>query len=384
MSKIQIQAAAIAACLAAISSCIQTEQPSSEADITGFRLPAAEVWENDIDQASGIIYIKVDGKKWDNFTHAAPQITISENATIFPPSGAPVDLTDITLRYVVTAENGRSTKTYTIKVDSASNFDKDTALFSFDEWRIIPTGGYSYYVLDSNDWSHKDWSSGNAGVGIALLLQGKSKNPANYPSQMTTEGKSGCAVKLETKPGATIFGMKIPVWSGNFFLGNFNTNKVTSSPLEATEFGRTYKRKPISLQGYYKYKEGSGKYNDNGTEIDRADSCSIYAVFYRADHDETLTAYDINTSPLTLARAALADGSPTVGDGFHKFNIEFGQYSEAPDFDKHKYKLAIVFSSSARGGTPKYENGQPTKTTIYSGKVGSTLIVDELRVINDW
>jgi hypothetical protein len=199
---------------------------------------------------------------------------------------------------------------------------------------------------------------------------------------MTTEGKYGSAVKLETKLGGQILNLNVPVWSGNFFLGNFNTSKVASSPLEATEFGRRYKRKPKVMQGYYKYREGSGMYNDSGTEVNRADSCSIYAVFYRADQGETLTAYDINTSPLVLARADLADGSQTSGNNFHEFSIEFGQYREEPDFRNHKYKLTIVFSSSARGGTAKYENGQPTKAAFYAGKPGSTLIVDEVRVIN--
>jgi hypothetical protein len=221
-------------------------------------------------------------------------------------------------------------------------------------------------------------------MGLGIL--GREKIPENYPSQMVEFGKKGNAVKLETKLGGKILLMNVPVWSGNFFLGNFNINKALLSTLEATEFGRSYMHKPRCLQGYYKYREGSGKYNYNGTEIDRPDSCSIYAVFYRCDEgssDVTLTAYDINTSPRILARAELPDGSSTDGDDFHEFSIEFGAYAEEPDFENHRYKLAIVFSSSARGGTPEYDNaGQPTKKAIYAGKVGSTLIVDEVTVVN--
>jgi hypothetical protein len=354
-----------------MSGCIRSEQPSSEADITAFSLPENIEVESDIDQTNNSIYLTVDSKFWGALTNIAPKIKLSAKATVNPPSGTPVDLTNTALRYVVTAENGVSTKTYSIMLDSAIN--NDTVLFSFDSWSISKDG---YYVSDNHDWSN-----GNAGVTMGLTLLGIPKIPESYPSQMTTDGKSGCAVKLETKRGGKILFFTIPVWSGNFFLGNFNTSKVMN-PLEATEFGRTYKHKPKILQGYYKYREGSGKYNDNGTEVDRADSCSIYAVFYRADKDTTLNAYGLDTSPLILARADLADGSSTVGDDFHKFSIEFGQYKEEPDFENHHYKLAIVFSSSARGATATYENGQPSKEIFYAGKVGSTLIVDEVMVIN--
>jgi hypothetical protein len=368
MGRVQVQIVAIAVGLAGLSGCIMPEQPSSEADIIAFALPGIACVENNVN--ANTVYIKVENKDWAALSGVSPLIEVSQGATITPPSGVAVDLAAV--QYAVTSESGQSSKIYTISL--AQEYSNDTVFFPFESWK---TTGDGY-----NTPTDADWSSGNAGISMGLSALGIERIPGNYPSQMTTEGKQGNAVKLETKLGGLIVLVNVPVWSGNFFLGNFNTGKALSSPLEATEFGRIYKRKPKAIQGYYKYREGSGKYSLNGEEVDRADSCSIYAVFYRADGDATLTAYDIGASPLALARADLADGSPTDGDGFHEFCIEFGQYSEEPDFENHRYKLTIVFSSSARGATAKYENGQPTKTAIYAGKVGSTLIVDEVRVIN--
>ncbi|MDR3297734.1 MAG: PCMD domain-containing protein, partial [Prevotellaceae bacterium] len=174
----------------------------------------------------------------------------------------------------------------------------------------------------------------------------------------------------------------VPVWSGNFFLGNFNTKSVLD-PLKATEFGRSTSRKPHSLHGYYSYTQGSGMYNEHTTLITRPDSCAIYAVFYRADADNgsevILTAYDIGSSPYVVARAELPDGSTTAGSGFHEFHLDF-KYRDGVivDFEKHRYKLAVVFASSSVGAALR---GNPP-TIYYAGKVGSVLLVDEVRVIN--
>jgi hypothetical protein len=370
----KIYAMAAVACLAGASACIQPELPGSEADIKKLELPGVACLEKNINSTDNSIYIKVESKHWLSLLSIRPQIEISKGATITPPLGEAVNLN--TVEYVVTSENGQSSKTYTFNL--AQEYTGDTVFFPFEGWKITGDG---YYALKD-----ADWSSGNAGVSLGLPMLNRDKIPENYPSQMLASGKKGNAVKLETKLGGGFFLINVPVWAGNFFLGNFNVSKALSSTLEATEFGRSYKRKPRCIQGYYKYREGSGRYTDNGVDVDRADSCSIYAVFYRADEgsgNATLTAYDVNTSPRILARADLPDGSQTDGDEFHEFAIEFGEYTDEPDFENRRYKLAIVFSSSARGGTPKYdEAGRPTKTAVYAGKAGSTLIVDEVKVIN--
>ncbi|MDR3328773.1 MAG: PCMD domain-containing protein [Prevotellaceae bacterium] len=363
-----------AACLAALAACTENEHPSSEADILTFALPPSiGIVENEV--RSSDIYLKVPHENWGKLSSAAPTITLSAGASITPASGAAVDLTGVGFAYTVTAQDGKTVKTYTLSL--TEEYTADTVLFSFEGWQVAAAG---YQRL-----SNADWSSGNGGVNMGMLVLGgiDTKDPTSYPTQKTTEGYAGNAVLLETKLGGSKppF-LDVPVWAGNCFLGSFEASTAIASPLDATAFGRAYKRRPIALQGYYKYREGAGKYNHNGEEIVRPDSCSIYAVLYRCDDGEaTLTAYDINTSPRVVARADLADGASTAGDEFQPFDIPF-RYASEPDFAGHKYKLAVVFSSSAVGAAPVYVDGKPTKKALYAGKVGSRLIVDEVRIVN--
>ncbi|GHT17247.1 hypothetical protein AGMMS4956_20640 [Bacteroidia bacterium] len=363
----------------AFTSCIQSEPLSSEADILSFAIPGVDLVDININTNS--VYIVIENKDLEKLQNVKPQIEVSQGAKISPDTL--VNLHDV--KYIVTSQNGNSQKQYII--DIAQEYTDDTIHFSFDGWSTTSDG---YYKL--NDMA---WSSGNGGITTALNLLSRPKIPESYPSQMTNDGYNGNAVRLETKRGGIIFNsLNIAVWAGNFFLGNFNTNYLLD-PLKATEFGRVYKRKPHRMQGFYKYTEGPGLYYESldkiGTQIGtldsfaRADSCSIYAVFYLADNKQTLTAYDIHTSPLVIARADLpkSEAASTSGDGFHKFDLPF-VYTSEPDFDHHIYKLAILFSSSAVGGAPTFDaNGKPTTTVLYAGKPGSVLIVDEVRVVNE-
>jgi hypothetical protein len=373
MNRTTFFAIAIAA-TATIASCIKPEKSSCEADIVGFSIngltPVAEP-----DFNPNEVVIKISESDWPSVVETdallTPTLTLSEGATVQPPSGTPVKLSSA--QYIVTAQDGHTTKIYTIT--AIKEYAGDTLYFPFDEWKVKDGEGY-------NILSDVSWSNGNPGVSMGLGLMGRPLIPASYPSQMSDEAVLGKAVRLETKQGGTIMSMQVPVWSGNCFLGNFNT-KAVLDPLKATEFGRSTRRKPQSLYGYYKYTQGSGKYNEHAELIDRPDSCDIYAVFYRADADDgsdvTLSAYDIGTSPYVVARADLPDGSTTAGNSFHEFHLDFVYRDGAiVDFDNHRYKLAVVFASSSVGAALR---GNPP-TVYYAGKVGSVLLVDEVRVVN--
>jgi hypothetical protein len=100
----------------------------------------------------------------------------------------------------------------------------------------------------------------------------------------------------------------------------------------------------------------------------------LHISFYKGDSptsgkDTILTVKDIDAhnSELVIADATLEDCSETVGDGFHPFELDFGNYSEDPDFKKHYYKIAITFAASRNGDK-------------YAGKIGSKLIVDEIEI----
>jgi hypothetical protein len=208
---------------------------------------------------------------------------------------------------------------------------------------------------------------------MALRLLGVDvSKPESHPTRKTEEGYIGNAVIMETIKGGNVFGRNIPLFSGNFFLGNFNVGKAITDELAATEVGRIYPAKPKNVKGWYKYKEGSGDFSNNGTpEPGRRDSCNLHISFYQSDlpdgKDITLTVKDIDTSDLVIADATLKDCSETSGEGFHQFILPFGEYRKEPDFENHRYKIAITFAASRNGDK-------------YSGKIGSTLIVDEVEI----
>lgn len=367
--------------LVLLCGCIRSELPSSEADIVAFSLPDVRLMENNIN--ADFVYIMVSSRDESRLNNIVPKFTLSKGASIMQADNTSAD-SAVNLNnaeYIVTAENGVSTKKYTISI--AREYDSDTVRFNFNDWKTTSDG---YYKL-----SDDNWSSGNAGITIALGMLGREKTPLNYPTQMSTEGKDGNAAKLVTTQGGKPLGMNVAVWAGSFFLGNFNTANVIT-PLRATEFGRTYKRRPRCMRGWYKYSEGTGayirSYSNNSERTDtipaQRDSCAIYAVFYLSD-GSTLDATTIDNHPSIIARADIANsaggGAATAGDGWHEFNLEFRYRDNDFVMDSmRQYKLAIVFSSSARGGTSK--PNEPS-VVVYAGKVGSTLIVDEVEVVND-
>jgi len=263
--------------------------------------------------------------------------------TIVPSQGASVRKDGE--KYIVTAENG-DVRIYSVVISKTIS-----SLNSFENW----TSDKGYYV-----YSDMNWTSGNAAISTALSLFGKDKsNPENYPTKKTENGYAGNAVVLETIKGGTVFGRNMPLLSGNFFLGNFNTQKMVTDELAATEFGKLYLLKPKSVKGYYKYEEGEGK-----------DSCNIYAAFYQASDnsgkEKILTAHD-DLDQESLAYARIENCSVT--DGFLPFELKLDNYKSEPDFAKYRYKLVITFASSKAGDK-------------FIGNIGSKLTVDEVVIEN--
>jgi hypothetical protein len=180
---------------------------------------------------------------------------------------------------------------------------------------------------------------------------------------------------METIAGGDIKdlnGQTVRLFSGNFFLGNFNEGKMFY-PLAATELGFPYPSKPDSIKGFYKYMEGPGYFMDgNGNaEPGRPDSCSINIKFYRSDlpdgRDTILTVENIDESELLIAEAGFPDCVET-GNKFKEFKIKL-MYKNEPEFGNNRYKLAITFAASKNGD-------------VYAGKIGTKLIVDEVEIID--
>jgi len=314
--------------------------------------------------SEGIIYIWTEPSNYDSLINKKPEIKVSELASL---SGNEGNLSNWqNLKYIVTAENGE-VRTYSVTISTIV-----PKKYSFETWSLSNANNGYYIPSDSAIV----WSNGNEGIETALgILKIDNKNPENYPTQKTANGYRGNAVLLETKRGGDVLGRNRPLLSGNFFLGKFNFSKILSGKdeLEATELGRNYPAKPKSIKGWYKYKEGPGKFSRNGVEESNTrDSCNMHAQFYRSDlpdgRDTTLAVAYIDNSELVIAKAQSSICTETQGDGFYPFELVF-EYTGEPDLENYRYKLAITFAASKYGD-------------LYAGKFGSKLVIDEVEIVD--
>lgn len=344
--------------LAILSSCIKDEAPFREADITGFSLPASVMggatYDNDI------ITVMLYDTAGFSSTKIAPQITVSEGATISPASGDSVIVKNYETTYKVTSENQSGSKTYTIRFVPFIPLK-----FDFEEWVPKGAGRKKYEMLKDPFWA-------NANAGIFFIY------PANtpFPTRSTTDSYSGeYAALLETAKGSTTF--KAPLFPGSLYRGKFHPD--LANPVASAQFGQIhpdYAGKPVLFSGYYKYKPGEQFQNEKEEIVPgEIDQCDIYAILFKvtkgaAGRDEYLDANEVNTigssnpSPKIVAHAMLTDH--TAKQAFTRFEIPF-TYIEKLNYSAYDYKLAIVFSSSKEGA-------------IFKGAIGSQLIVDEVEV----
>jgi hypothetical protein len=343
-------------------SCSSDEVKSSENYIETFSLPPEinQVQINIINEQN-LVHVLTNSDDYEMLSTIKPTVKPSKDASIIEKGS---DWTDKNFKYVVIAENGE-TREYSVVISKTV-----PNLNNFEDW----TSDKGYYVL-----SDLNWTSGNAGISTALQFFGKdNKKPENYPTKKTTEGYNGNGVLMETITGGSILGRSMPMLSGNFFLGNFNTSKMIADELAATEFGKIVFNKAKSIKGQYIYKEGDGEFiTPNTSKKNSNDSCDIYAAFYQASDDNgneiILTAKDtkdrLDNSPYVLAHARWQDCSTTQGTDFHPFVLNLNNYKNDPDFKRYNYKLLITFAASKGGAT-------------YEGKIGSKLIVDEVEIEN--
>ena len=201
------------------------------------------------------------------------------------------------------------------------------------------------------------------------------KTPTGFPSVAIAEGYEGACVKLETKStgkfAASLFGMGIA--AGNLFTGTFNSSIATSKPMEATQFGKPFYRKPVKFTGYYKYAAGASMQDGKGNAVAGTDKGQIYSVLYRnvdaSGNSVVLNGEDILTNENIVAVADAGDITD-VAD-WTLFNAEF-KYKEGKEIDEAilkagGYSMATVFTSSIQGAK-------------FIGAVGSTLYIDKVAI----
>ena len=186
---------------------------------------------------------------------------------------------------------------------------------------------------------------------------------------------SGCCVKLTTRDTGIIGkAAGTPIAAGNIFIGEYDGKLAMKKPLEAASFGmQILPAKPAALTGYYRYKAGE-VYTDKNKEVieNTKDNCAIYAVVYEVNPADVkpLDGKDITTSNRIVLAAELEQ--PQESNEWVEFNIPF-KAVEGKEFDYGKlyddeYAIAIVASSSKNGH-------------LFEGAVGSTLFIDEFKIV---
>lgn len=284
--------------------------------------------------------------------------------------------------YTTHSEDGQWSKSYEVSFESEAPIEK----LDFENFELDPSGRYQvWFEMDANDASNPRrnyWASGNPGYN----LTGLGSSPGVFPTTAAEGGVSGKCIKLETKDTG-MYGMntkpKMPIAAGNLFIGEFELSKASRFPRKATKFGLPLvRKKPVTLEGYYKYKAGA-KFTDAKKKVQPTmhDTADIYAVVYEIDPDNfvPLDGDNILTASNIALMARIDKPAEFEGDMSELAAADWVHFSEpfkpmnGKEFDAERlarggYAIAIVMTSSRQGA-------------YFEGAIGSTLYVDQLRVV---
>ena len=369
----------------AATSCIQDEALNVEAAIDGCE--GENILLTDINH---------DSKKIEAYL---PDIDLAEQELIFTlPIGAEIKIADANENDVqpafqedstwlchcdfnqtkqrqltVTSEDGTNEANYTLRVNTTDL--SDCTEYSFEELKQTSPYHILYLTTESDIMQ---WASGNPGFEIS----GMANNATDYPTVQADNGVSGKCVKLTTRDTGN-FGKPIgmPIAAGNLFIGSFDVQNAVQHPLEATNFGFPFNKKPLKMTGYYKYKAGETFTDEDKNPVaGRTDMGDIYAALYEAptsnyslDGDLFPLNGKMDEHIVSLARIG-KDGNPnmTETDEWTRFELTFQPQNEKQineaDLKEGKYKLAVVFTSSIEGA-------------YFRGAIGSELCIDEVEII---
>ena len=284
--------------------------------------------------------------------------------------------------YTAHSQDGQWSKSYEVSFESEAPIEK----LDFENFELDPSGRYQvWFEMDANDASNPRrnyWASGNPGYN----LTGLGSSPGVFPTTAAEGGVSGKCIKLETKDTG-MYGMntrpKMPIAAGNLFIGEFELSKASRYPRKATKFGLSLvRKKPVKLEGYYKYKAGA-KFTDAKKKVQPTmhDTADIYAVVYEIDPDNfvPLDGDNILTASNIALMARIDKPAEFEGDMSELAAADWVHFSEpfkpmnGKEFDAERlarggYAIAIVMTSSRQGA-------------YFEGAIGSTLYVDQLRVV---
>lgn len=365
--------ALIAALLPVFASCIQDEEPNTECDILTVSLPE-DILLRDPEINNDNIIIMV--KDFVNITALAPEFTVTEGATIVPASGTVRDFTEPQV-YVVTSQDGKWEKEYTVKVEGGGGLVLKYGFEHVETAKGIKGIYDIFYELDPDNPSERSmtWASGNQGYGWTMM---GNDDPQSFPTFQADNGVVGKCVEMVTRAtGSLGASVRKPIAAGNLFIGRFDMANAINKPLESTQFGSPFRKVPVAMSGYYKYTPGElyQQLNSAGKlepVPGKVDECNIYAVLFETS--ETLQYLDganVLTDPSIVAVAAISAEERKGAADWTQFHVPFvlreGKSIDPAKLEAGVYSLTVVMSSSVDGD-------------YFSGAVGSTLFVDEIEI----
>lgn len=305
-------------------------------------------------------------------TALSPEFTLTPGATITPASGSKHDFSGGPVGYTVTSQDGKWTRRYTVSVVPTTQTVADTLCYDFEHFELETANQhyYTWHNLLPDGTLGNDWATANEGFRMSM----GSAQPMDYPTTpllQAYEGAGVCLMTRDTGPFGRMANKRLA--AGNMFLGTFDIRIAMSDHLHATRFGLPFTSLPDHFTGYYTFEPGAVVQDFYGNPIaNRVDSADIYAVFYRnhdaAGNEIVLFGDNVLSSNQIVAVADLGYVEPTTQ--WKAWNVKF-DYREPIDPDllaNRGYSLAIVFSSSAAGGS-------------FIGAIGSRLCVDKVRLI---
>ena len=342
----------VAICL--LLSCSEKEK-SSESSILSFEISAASQ-ENllssqiQFDSENKVISVFSPENLPDNIfpVSLTPEVRSSSQSKLIPESGTEITFTDkdACSTYRVTAEDGTVSTWYVLLRDNQlPNAD-------FDDW-FETTGMNSQPFLQPGRLQETTvWATANMGTSI-------------YGVYCTNPLEDGDNTLVEIITGET---EAVPVTAGTLFTGKFDISGAINNPTDperATDFGIPFIYRPKALRLKYSYQSGEdyirGTLNDpenifGGFTVDHLegkDSCKIYS-FLEAWNDDQKSVI-----------AGFLFFTDDTGEELEEITIPYTYY-----LDQNPTHITLVFTSSKDGA-------------LYTGSVGSKLIIDDLEFIYD-
>lgn len=349
--------------LSVFVSCIKSEPANAEADITACIVDGDILKKDPIIQNKRIqLFVKSD----TDLSNQAPEFELTPGASISPESGTSRNFTT-SKTYTVISEDGGSVKEYEV----AYTISALGSEYNFEHVRLENDKYDVFYEVDGEGKTVMDWASGNVGFSIV----GGNASPDEYPTSRLLNGKDGQGAKLTTRSTGT-FGVQIgkPIAAGNLFMGEFDLANSITDPLKSLKLGVPIDFIPSALKGFYKYEAGPVYTNIDNEEEDQEDSWDVYAIFFETDEDlKFLDGTNRFTHPNIVSIARIPESERVEADEWTSFFIPFelvdGKQIDPQKLNDGKYSLTLVFTSSISGD-------------LFSGAVGSTLLIDEVELIH--